>query len=69
MLVRTERAQVKDVCKRFKIMFPEAKGQIKKLKALDTDIATAADVAKIIGNSSWVTTPCSAMSVKSQAMT
>lgn len=54
MLLRTERAQIKDVHDRFEISRPEAKSQIEKLKSLDTDIATAADVAKIIGNPSWV---------------
>lgn len=58
MLLRTERAQVKDVRERFEISHPEAKSQIEKLKVLDTDTANAADVAKIIGNPSWVRAVC-----------
>jgi len=61
MKLMTEREQVRDVATRWRRYincrrgFVRAQQQIQlRLEGLDTETATAADVAAIIGNSTWV---------------
>lgn len=66
MKLITERTQVQDVAARWAISFPpdgrygrdaEKLAIAKALAELDTETATAADVAAIIGNDSWCRRP------------
>ena len=54
MKLITERTQIRDVVKRYADCYRSNVEIVKKLQALNVETATTDDVAKIIGNRSWV---------------
>ena len=62
MKLLSERNQVREVARRFRAQYPAGtyggdrrkRNVAAELEALDTETATAEQVAEIIGNSSWV---------------
>jgi hypothetical protein len=65
MKLITERSEIRTVAKRWRAQYiaafdrsPDKKQIAIKLDELDPETATAADVARIIGNKSWVETVC-----------